>query len=115
MFANWARANEPTSAVHVFECQFFSSNCRKFAVECAGISKISQNVQNLGFFKMVFAKKLDFLKIAAGSKFAVECVYFGNISWKCVFSPHYEVHLAKKKQKTLNVGEIKKYDEKSVF
>ena len=57
-------------------CQFFSSNCSKFVVERDWNSKISQNVQNLGFFKKMdgfFEKILNFLKIAKGSKFAVEC------------------------------------------
>ena len=56
-----------------------------------------------------------FFKIAKGSKFAVECVSYDNISLKCLFSPRYEVYLAKKKQKTLNVGKIRKYDEEKVF
>ena len=35
----------------LFTClKFFSTNCRKFAVECDWNTKISQNVQNLGFF-----------------------------------------------------------------
>ena len=42
MFANWARVNEPTLVVHMFE--FFSSNCSKFAVECDWISS------KFGFF-----------------------------------------------------------------
>ena len=46
-------------------------------------SKISQNVQNLEFFKKIdeIFEKLDFFfKIDKGGKFAVECVSKGIIS-----------------------------------
>ena len=37
-------------------------------------------------------KNLEFfLQIAKGSRFAVECVSYGDISQKCLFRPHYEV------------------------
>ena len=116
MFANWARVNEPTSVVHVSEV-FFSSNCSKFAVECDWNSGNSQNVQNLGFFKKnrwVFWKKMNFLKIAKGNKFALECLS-NAIVQKCLFHLNYEVFLTKN-QKILNVGKIRKYyEKKSVF
>ena len=74
MFENWACVNEPRSVAHVCEI-FFSSNCSKFAVECDWNRKISQNIQNFGFFVkkwMGFPKKvLIFFKIAKGSKFAL--------------------------------------------
>ena len=82
MFASWARVNEPTSVVHVSEFHFFFS---KF-VECDWNSKISQNVQNLGFLKKIdgfFEKKIEFrikVIIDKGGKFAVECVSNGIIS-----------------------------------
>ena len=141
--------------------KFFSSNCSKFAVECGWDSKISHNVQNLGFckkiYRWVFSKNSWFFQIAKGSKFAVgcdwnsknsqnvqnlgvfwkidgffekkncfffevekggkfdvECVSNGITSWKCLFRPHYEVFLAKK-QKTSNIGKIRKYDEEKVL
>ena len=56
---------------------------------------------------------MNFLKIAKGSKFAVESVSYGNFSLKCFYRRHYEVCLAKKNQETLNVE--KKYDEEKVF
>ena len=56
----------------------------KFAVKCDWITKISQSVQNLGFFlknRWVFWKKFwIFFKIGEGSKFALECVSNGIIS-----------------------------------
>ena len=63
-----------SNCIHVCSC--FSSICSTYTVKCDRISKISQNVQNLGFFEklMGFSKKPDFLKIARGSKFAVACV-----------------------------------------
>ena len=87
----------PTSAVaHVSECEFFSSNCSKFVIECDWNNKNSQNVQILGFFERkmdgFFEKKSwTFSKIAKGCKFAVECVSNGIISLNCLFRPHYEV------------------------
>ena len=49
----------------------------KFAVKCDWNSKISQNVQKMGFLKRIdefFEKKfLNFFRIAKGSKFAVKC------------------------------------------
>ena len=63
---------------------------------------------------MGFSKKiLIFFKITRGSKFAVECVSYGNISLKCLFRPQ-EVFLAKN-QKTLKVGKFEKYDEEKLF
>ena len=94
--------NEPTSLVHVSTCQFFSSICSKFAVECDWNYDFSKR-SNFG----------GFLEIAEGTKFAVECVSYDNIS-QCLFRPHYEV-FSGKNQKTLNVGKIRKYDEEKVF
>ena len=48
---------------HFMTVKFLSPSCCKFPVEFDSNSKISQNVQNLGFFKKngwVFPKKLDF-------------------------------------------------------
>ena len=49
--------------VHVSEREFFS-NYTEIAVECDPDSKISQNVQNLGFWKNTwfFEKNLNFSK-----------------------------------------------------
>ena len=51
----------PTPAVcsRYWMKNFFSLNCSKFAVECDWKSKISKNVQKLGFF---FKIHLDFFK-----------------------------------------------------
>ena len=57
----------PTSAVPMSEFQFFSSNCSKFSGECDWNSKISQNVQILGFFeksRWFFRKKMIFFSIS---------------------------------------------------
>ena len=44
MFANWARVNEPTSVVHVLECQnFFASNCSRNDIGSRKMPKKSKN------------------------------------------------------------------------
>ena len=76
-----------TMLTRVSECEFFSLNCSKFALECNWSSKKSQNVQNLGFFavfwknRWVFSKKsLKIFKIAKSGKFFLECVSNGIIA-----------------------------------
>ena len=56
---------QETMFVHVYDREFFSPNCSKFAVECNRNSKVSQNVKNLFFFgkdRWIFRKKLEFFR-----------------------------------------------------
>ena len=64
----------------------------------------------MGFLK----KNLHFFKITKNGKFAVECVSNDNNSYKCLFSPSFEVFSAKS-QKNFQVGKNRKYDEEGVF
>ena len=82
--------------------KFVPLTCAEFAVECDWNNQNSQKFQNLCFSekKMGFARKfLNFSKIAKYRKFAQECVYNCNISWKCVFTHHYDFWLPEKKIK----------------
>ena len=77
MFANYVHVfNE---VFHVSE-KYFPPTCCEIAGESDWNNRISQNIQNLGFSekKKSFSKKnLNFLKIAYGGKFAIECVSNG--------------------------------------
>ena len=104
--------------VHVSEREnSFWPNCSKIAIDFARNCKISQNIQEMVFFNkkcFFFPENIHFFMIAQGGKSAVKCVSNSIISSKRLFPHNYEVFLAKKNQKTLNVLKIRKYDEERV-
>ena len=74
--------------------------------------KISQNVQNLGFFEKIDGffeqKNVFFFKIGKGGKFAVECDQMVLFRKKSPFGPNHELSFGEKNQKILKVGKIRK-------
>ena len=102
------RAN--ISCSRVWMSMFFSSNCSKFAAKCDWNGKISQNVQNLGFF---FRKKDGFFEKKLN--IAVECVSSENVSLKSLFSSHCEIYLAKKNRKLWTLEKLENLTKKQCF
>ena len=107
---------QPNFANCAHVCSRISPKCSIFAVECHKNSKISYNVQKLGFQKnrWIFKKKLEFFKITKGGKFAIDCLLNG-ITCQNVFSALILTFFRQKVRKLLKLKKLENMMNKECF
>ena len=115
MYANSVHATSASLFTFLI-VNFFDQIVSNLPVNANEVGGFLKTFKTKVFFEKINGfseKKLSFIKIVKGGKFALKCVSIGNISLKCTFRPNYGGFLAKN-QKILNVGKIGKHED-SVF